>query len=126
MTPTATLNVSVGGGQTLTSGIYTFGTLKSGTLFGDLTLDGAGTYIFQIEDVLTIATGTVVALTHGAVAENVWWNVFQSVTIESGADIKGNIMAGGSIFVGSGSALDGGMYSDADVSLDANKIGLVG
>jgi hypothetical protein len=91
-------------GQTLTPGVYTeasgsFNLATSGT--GTLTLNGAGVYIFKCASTLTTGAGGVpiINLTNGALAENVYWIVTSSATINSGSigTFQGTIIANVSV-----------------------------
>lgn len=58
-------------GQTIEPGVYHYD--SSVSLAGNLTLSGAGTYVFQIGSTLITAVGSAVILTNGAVACDVYW-----------------------------------------------------
>jgi hypothetical protein len=89
------VNATVGtelGGTTLGRGVYnssdgTFG------ITGTLTLSGTASdiFIFKMATTLTTASGSAVALTGGALASNIFWQVGSSATIDG--DFKGNILA---------------------------------
>jgi hypothetical protein len=97
---TATTIPAILDGQTLTPGVYTeasgaFNLAASGT--GTLTLNGAGVYIFKCSSTLTTGAGGVpiINLTNGALAQNVYWIVTSSATINSGSigTFQGTIIA---------------------------------
>jgi Ice-binding-like len=71
----------------------------------NVTLQGYGTYIFQVGTALDLA-GTVV-LAGGATAGNVIWLVGSSATVGSNASAAGSIIAQVSVTLASGAALDG-------------------
>src|SRR5579864_2367422 len=93
------------GGQTLTPGVYT----SSSTLgiTGNLTLTGAGVYIFQIGSGLTTASGSQVILAGGATADNIFWQVGSSATLGTTSILYGNILAQASITENTGAVLHG-------------------
>jgi len=102
MTPT-TIAAALDG-QTLTPGVYksaggTFTLAQSAG--GTLTLNGSGIYVFQTSSTLTTGAGgiPVIALTGGAQANQVYWVVGSSATINSGSagTFQGNIIAQASI-----------------------------
>jgi Ice-binding-like len=131
-------------GLTLTPGTYTstypgFGS-EFGLSFGGpgtgsymilhtgqtLTLNGAGTYIFQIGSVpgfgqsfgnmfggssLSIEAGATINLTGGATADNIIWVVDGSVSIGSGAAMVGSVVALNNI------VMDGGTLDGRAISL---------
>jgi hypothetical protein len=93
------------GGQTLTPGVYT----SSSTLgiTGNLTLTGAGVFIFQIGSGLTTASGSQVILAGGATADNIFWQVGSSATLGTTSIFYGDILAQASITENTGAVLNG-------------------
>jgi len=115
---TATAIPSTLDGQTLTPGVYkeasgTFNLAQSGP--GTLTLNGAGVYIFQASSTLVTGAGGVatITLTGGATAENVYWVVGSSATINSGSPgtFNGNIIAQASITNTLGGIVNGSLIA---------------
>lgn len=96
------------GGTTRTPGVYAAGTFS---LTGDLTLDGAGVYIFQAGSTLDVAAGSRVVLTNGASAAAVFWQVGTSATFLTDVEFAGNVLAFTSITLGSGTVVDGRMLA---------------
>jgi ice-binding like protein/invasin-like protein len=107
-------------GQTLAAGHYTegsgtFNLAASGT--GTLTLTGSATDVFVFKAASTLVTGAggtpVITLTGGALAQNVYWIVGSSATINSGhaGTFNGNIIANTSITVTSGGTVNGSMVA---------------
>jgi type VI secretion system secreted protein VgrG len=111
------------GGLTLTPGVYCFA--SSAQLTGTLTLNGPGIYIFQIGSTLTTASGSAVALTNGASACDVWWQVGTSGTLGTTAALPGNILALTSITLNTGASLSGrALARNGAVTLDGNAVAL--
>jgi len=109
------------GGQTLTPGTYTSASTLGIT--GNLTLNGAGVYIFQIASGLTTASASQVILTGGATADNVFWQVGSSATLGTGSIFNGNILAQASITVTTGATLNGrALARTGAVTLDTNGV----
>ena len=109
------------GGLTLTPGVYCFS--SSAQLTGTLTLSGAGIYIFQIVSTLTTASGSSVALTNGASACNVWWQVGSSATLGTTTSLRGNILAFTSITLNTGASVSGrALARFGAVTLDNNTV----
>jgi len=114
------------GGQTLTAGIYT-GSPSLG-LTGTLTLDGQNNpnsiFIFQCPaSTLTTASSSVVNLTNGAQACNVFWQVGSSATIGTGSAFVGNILALTSITLTTNATVEGRVLAlNGAVTLDSNAI----
>jgi hypothetical protein len=109
------------GGQTLSPGTYT----SSSTLgiTGNLTLNGAGVYIFQIASGLTTASGSQVVLAGGATADNVFWQVGSSATLGTGSTFNGNILAQASITIPTGAVLNGrALARTGAVTLHSNAL----
>jgi len=121
-TADATL-ATLGVGATLTPGVYAFD--KTAVFVGNLTLDGAGTYIFHVASTLTVETGSEVILEGGALAADVWWAVGSSATFEGSSIFQGNVLAASTIGLGAGTTINGGVYSGASITLDDNEVGLV-
>ncbi|EXJ88226.1 hypothetical protein A1O1_05156 [Capronia coronata CBS 617.96] len=101
------------GGQTLVPGVYHYDT--SAGLTGTLTLDGQGNpnsvFVFQMGSTLITGAGATVALTNGAQACNVFWQVGSSATLAAGTSLVGNVLALASISVDSGETNAGGLYA---------------
>jgi hypothetical protein len=115
---TATAIPAILDGQVLTPGVYkeasgTFNLAASGP--GTLTLNGAGTYVFQCSSTLTTGAGGIptITLENGALAANVYWIVGSSATINSGhvGVFQGNIVAQASITDTSGGTVNGSLIA---------------
>jgi Ice-binding-like len=114
------------GGVTFGPGLYNTGsavTLNAGSV----TLDGQGdpnaVFVFQIGTTFTAAGGTQVLLINGASANNVFWQVGSSATINGAAAWVGNILAYTSITMGTDATLQGrAMASNGAVTMLSNKI----
>jgi hypothetical protein len=93
-------------GLTLPPGLYKSSAASLALSAGaTVTLNGRGTYIFQIGSTLELA-GTVI-LSGGARADDVIWQVGSSATIDGNGVAVGNIIAQASITMGSGASLSG-------------------
>ena len=81
------------GGRTLPPGVYCVASSMGVT--GTVTLAGpaSGVWVFQIGSTLTTGTSANVALSGGALARNVWWQVGSSATLGTGTTFRGNIIA---------------------------------
>lgn len=119
------------GGTTKTPGVYgsaaTTFSITSGA--GTLVLDGQGDpssiFIFEMAASgtgLTAGPGSIVSLTNGAQACNVFWRV-DTATIDTGAVFKGNILALNSITVNTGANIDGRLLArNGSVTLAASTV----
>ena len=106
---------------TLGPGVYCFA--SSAQLTGNLILNGAGVYIFQIGSTLTTASGSSVTLTNGASACGVWWQVGSSATLGTTTSLAGNVLALTSITVTTGASVNGRVLArNGTVTLDSNAI----
>jgi hypothetical protein len=96
------------GGTTVFPGVWFSGSTLGIT--GTVTLNGNGNpnsvFVFQIGSGLTANVGSSVALTNGANACNVFWQVGSSATL-NGALFNGNVLALSSIDVGTGATVNG-------------------
>lgn len=98
------------GGLTFGPGVYK--NASSVEITGGLVLDGGGdpnaVWIFQIGSTLTTAaTNSSVVLVGGAQANNVFWLVGSSATLNTGTSFAGNILATASISVGASVSING-------------------
>jgi len=109
-------------GKTLTPGVYKYG--NSVLINTDLTLTGNATdvWIFQISGSLTEAAGVSITLAGGALAENIFWQVADTVSIGTGSHFEGIILAMTNISVGTNASINGQLYAQTAVTLDANII----
>ncbi|HEX7616884.1 MAG TPA: ice-binding family protein [Thermoanaerobaculia bacterium] len=106
---------------TLGPGVYCFS--STAQLTGNLTLNGAGVYIFQVGSGLTTASGSSVTLTNGASACGVWWQVTSSATIGTTTSLAGNVLALSSITLNTGANVDGRVLArNGTVTLDSNNV----
>jgi Ice-binding-like/Secretion system C-terminal sorting domain len=110
-------------GQTLTRGLYKWGT---GVLIsaGGVTISGTASdvWIFQIAQGLTLANGAIITLQGGAQASNIFWQVAGIVTLGTSSDFKGIVLCQTSIVMQTGAAFDGKALAQTDVTLDATNV----
>jgi type VI secretion system secreted protein VgrG len=98
-------------------GVYCAGAF---TLSGNLTLSGAGLYIFKSAS--TLITSSHSSVTNGDPC-NTWWRVASSATIGTYTTFIGNILAHTDIELQTGASLDGrALAYTAAVTLDSNTI----
>jgi hypothetical protein len=106
VTPVIDISATDLGGATLTPGHYDAS--SSGTWSaGNLTLNGAGTYIFTFDSSLTMPANANVILTGGATANNVYFIMGTTFTFGANDTVNGNILAGTSVTFASLSVLNG-------------------
>jgi len=82
-------------GNIFTPGVYIF----PAQIFieGNVTLSGAGNYVFTAGSKLTTSTGTNVILTDGALPEDVLWVTDNLVTFAADSSFQGNLISGAQI-----------------------------
>jgi hypothetical protein len=112
------------GGQTVVPGIYRWtGVVESGSApAGAFTLNGAGVYIFQIAGTFDLAAGQAIALSGGALAQNVFWAIAGAVTLHAGSTFFGELLAATSIAMQNGATLHGRTLAQTGVTLIGNTI----
>jgi hypothetical protein len=112
-------------GETLAPGVYNNATSLG--LTGTVTLNAEGNpdavFIFQAGSTLITGSSSHVALTGGAQACNVFWQVGSSATLGTNTTFVGNILAQQSITVTTGASIDGrALARTGAVTLDDNTI----
>jgi len=104
-------------GQTLTPGVYKWGT---GVLINtDVTLTGGpnDVFIFQIAKGITQAANTRITLAGGLQAKNIFWQSCETVAIGTGAHFEGIVMGGTNITLGSNASVNGRLLAQTAVTL---------
>jgi LPXTG-motif cell wall-anchored protein len=87
---------------------------------GNLTLSGAGVWIFKSAATLTTSASSSVT---GGDPCNVWWRLVSAGSIiGSNSSFEGNILSGTSIAMQTGATLNGRALAQAAVTLDHNTI----
>jgi hypothetical protein len=118
------LDAGIMNGQTLTPGLYKWGTGVSIT--NVVTISGSATdvWIFQIAGNLTVANAAIVTLEGGALAKNIFWQVAggTGVTLGTTAQFKGVALAQKGIVVNNGATVNGRLLAQTAVTLDANAV----
>jgi hypothetical protein len=110
------------GGRTLPPGVYCVASSLAVT--GTVTLNGPanGVWVFQIGSTLTTGTNAIIALSGGAQASNVWWQVGSSATLGTGTTFRGNILAFTTItLAGNGTMCGRALARNGAVSLSATN-----
>lgn len=117
----ATGALDLAGTNTVTPGVYT---VAASTLNGTLTLDGAGVYIFRSSSSISVSAGAKMLLINGATPCNVFWQIPTSMTIGTGTQMVGTIIANtGAITLADSTILQGRAFSlTTQVTLINNQI----
>ncbi len=119
--PGVTLAPVLGAGQVLLPNVYLIP--SAGSLIGTLTLDGGGDpnacFVFQFGGAGTTSDGTIIVLTNGAKACNVFWRIDGAMTLATNNCFKGTIIASGAIVINPGGSLEGRAFT----IVGANTVG---
>ena len=109
-------------GQTLTPGVYKWGTGVS--INKDVTLNGGpnDVFIFQIAKGITQAPNTNVTLTGGVQAKNIFWQSAQTVAIQTGAHFEGIVLGATNISMGNKASINGRLLAQTAVTLIRNTV----
>ena len=110
------------GGMTLTPGVYKWG--SNVIVPTNITLAGDATdvWIFEIAQNLTVSSAVDMALTGGAVAKNVFWQVAGLVDVGTTAHVEGVILTMTSITMATGSSINGRLLAQTAVSIESSTV----
>ena len=110
------------GGLTLRPGLYNW--TSTVTILEDVTLDGGpnDVWIFQIAGNLNQANTTMVFLTGGAQAKNVFWQVAGNVAMGTTAHMEGEVLSKTGVALGTGASVNGRLLAQTAVTLIMNTI----
>lgn len=110
--------------QTLSAGLYKWGT--DVLVSTDVTLNGGANdvWIFQVAGDVIMADGSSIYLTGGAQAKNVFWQVGggTGAVIGTTAQFEGIVLAKKGITVNTGASVNGRLLAQTAVTLDQNTI----
>jgi hypothetical protein len=110
------------GGQTLTPGVYKWGT---GLLIPtDVTLSGNLTdvWIFEIAQDLTLSPAVKVILAGGALPKNIFWQVSGKVVLGTTSHIEGIVLTQTAITLGTGASINGRLLAQTAVNIDGSTV----
>ncbi len=109
-----------------TAGVYAPGVYCSAgamDIGGPLTLTGNGTYIFRPSGALTSTTGSIVTLSAGAVACDVFWTPAQATTLAANTAFTGTVIDDAGITVGANTTWTGrGLSFGGTITTDSDTI----
>jgi hypothetical protein len=110
------------GGLTLPAGLYKWS--NTVTIPTDVTLQGGANdvWIFQIAGGVSQASAAKVILTGGALAKNVFWQVFGVVDIGTTAHMAGQVLSQTSITLHTGASANGRLLAQTAVTLAGNAV----
>jgi hypothetical protein len=109
-------------GLILTPGLHKWGTGVNIPI--GVTISGTANdiWIFQIAQNLTVGNNSIVTLSGGAQAKNIFWQVSGEVTIGTTADFKGIILCQTLIALKTGATLHGRALAQTAVTIEGNAI----
>ncbi len=116
------------GGMTLSAGVYNFDSSAGLAVGQTLTLDGGGNpdaiFVFNIGSTLTVGSGASVVLQNEAQGGNVFYRIGSSATLDTTADMQGQIVALTSITLNTSASINCGaaFARNGSVTLDSNLI----
>jgi hypothetical protein len=123
-TSAATTNVGAGTltSLTLTPGVYEWGTAVN--IPTDLTLNGSATdvWIFKVAGTLTMAAAKNIILNGGALPQNIFWQVADTVTIGANTHFEGIILGKTAINFGNKASINGRLLAQTAVNIDATTV----
>lgn len=110
-------------GQTLTRGVYKWGTNVMVSA-GGVTISGTSedVWIFQIAQDLVLSNGANVYLSGGAKASNIFWQVAGQTTLGTTSVMHGIVLCQTQIVMNTGAAFNGRAFAQTAVTLDANSV----
>jgi Ice-binding-like/Bacterial Ig-like domain len=111
------------GGMTLVPGVYRWSTGVH--IPSNLTLTGnaTGVWIFQIAQDFTIAAGTSIVLTGGALPQNVFWQISGGpVTLGAAAHLEGVVLTSTAVTLGAGASVKGRILAQTAVTIDGSTV----
>ena len=115
------LSNSIPNETVLTPGVYH----SSGSvdISGHLILQGSGQYVFQIKSSLITGSGSIITLTNGADADDIFWQVGHSAILGPNSHFYGTILAQNSITVNNNATINGHLFAKhGSVHLENVKI----
>jgi hypothetical protein len=91
----------------------------------DVTLTGGpnDVWIFQIAQGLTVASGVKVKLAGGALAQNIYWQVFSAADFGTTSVFKGTVISSTTVILKTGATLNGRALAGTGVTLQSNIVG---
>jgi hypothetical protein len=110
------------GGLTLGRGVYKWTT--DVTIPSNLTLTGTATdvWIFDTTKQINLSAATTIVLSGGALAKNVFWRADMTTTLETTSEFEGIILCFTDIELRTGAAINGRLYSQTAVNLQASTV----
>ena len=118
-----------GGGETITSGVYS--TAGAGSVGGTLTLDGGGdsdaVFIIKFDGAFAVGAGSMIVLSNGTRAANVFWISEGDISVGAASTIKGTLFSdGGAITLGPNCNIEGRVFaSEGAIAIGAGSVAAI-
>lgn len=109
-------------GLTLVPGLYKWGTGLM--VASDITLSGGANdvWIFQISGDVTLASGVKMILAGGAAPENIFWQSYGAVVLNTTAHLEGTVLSQTEITLATGATVNGRLLSQTAVTIDQGMV----
>lgn len=109
-------------GLTLVPGLYKWGTGLM--IASDVTLSGSANdvWIFQISGDITMASGVKMILSGGAVPENIFWQSYGAVVLNTTSHLEGTVLSQTEITLATGATVNGRLLSQTAVTIDQSTV----
>jgi hypothetical protein len=119
----ANFNAGGLGSQTLTPGVWNWTTAVT-VNGGNLTLNGAGVYVFQIAGTFDLGADAPrsIILENGATASNVFWAIAGEATIHASSVFNGELLGGSGIAAQAGATINGRLLAQTSVTLISDTV----
>jgi hypothetical protein len=111
-------------GAVFTPGIYNIFSIFE--VITNVTLSGAGQFIFTSGSHFRMAPGSEIILTNGAQVGDVFFAAGDSANISTGAHFQGKLFSDSGMFMGAGATATGGLYGGGIVNITDSTITLEG
>ena len=118
-----------GGGETITSGVYSIS--GAGSIEGTLTLDGGGdpnaVFIIKFLGEFTVGAGSTIFLTNGARSGNVFWIAEGAISVGASSTIKGTLFSHpGSVSIGANCNIEGRLFaSEGAIAIGNESVAVI-
>ena len=124
VTPDDTLASGDLTGITLAPGTYAYGGNLDLPVDTTLTFNGGpdDVWIIQVTGSVTTGANSIVALTGGALAKNVFWRITESLTTGADSQFKGIVLSGTFITLGYLTQVNGRLLSQTFITLNNNAV----
>jgi len=111
--PFTAVNFDIGG-STFKPGLFRANAVLA--ISGNVYLNGAGVYIFQVGTGMNVGPNVQIILENGATAANVFWQVGTAAIFKSNISFQGTVLAGSGITLTTGTTVHGRLLANTAVT----------